>query len=76
MVYPTKKDIDEAIESLSINVDVCSEWGVPINAKRVGGVIQLAESSKHITKDEAKYYHDKSNELIRKFKDTCSCTHK
>lgn len=35
MVFSTKKDIEEAIESLEINVNVCSEWGVPINAKRI-----------------------------------------
>lgn len=76
MVFPDKKDIEDAIESLEISVDACSAVFAMINAKRVGGLIDTSKSLRKISPDEAMDYHNKSNQIIRKFDDKCSCTFK
>lgn len=76
MVFPTKKDIEEAITSLEIHVDACSAVTTMMHAKRIGGLIDAAQSMRNISKDEATNYHNKSNQIIRKFDDECSCTFK
>lgn len=76
MTFPTKKDIEKAIESLEIHVDACSATSTMLHAKRIGGLIDAAQSNRNISKDEATEYHNKSNQIIRKFDDKCSCTFK
>ena len=76
MVFPTKKDIENTIKSLEIHVDACAEYDVVMTSKRIGGLIAMSESSGYISKDEAKDCHNKANQIIRKFRETCSCTHK
>ncbi len=75
-MFPDKKDIEEVIESLKIHVDACSVVSAMTNAKRVGGLIDTSRSLNKISKDEAMNYHNKSNQIIRKFDDRCSCTFK
>lgn len=75
-MFPDKKDIEEAITSLDIHVDACSAVNMATNAKRVGGLIDLSQSLKKISSNEAMDYHKKANQIIRKFDDKCSCTFK
>lgn len=75
-MYPDKKDIEEAIESLNIHVDACMAVNTAIYAKRIGGLIDSSQLLKKISPDEAMDYHKKANQIIRKFDDKCSCTFK
>lgn len=75
-MFPRKKDIEDAIESLGIHVDACNAVSAMTNAKRVGGLIDLSQSLRKISPAEAMDYHEKSNQIIRKFDDKCSCTFK
>lgn len=75
-MFPTKKDIEEAITSLGIHVDACSAVTTMMHAKRIGGLIDSARSMRNISKDEEMDYHNKSNQIIRKFDDKCTCTFK
>ena len=76
MVYPTKKDIEDVVEYLRIQVDECSAYDVPMAAKRVGELIAMAESEKIISTHEGNIFHKRSNESIRKFEETCYCIHR
>ena len=76
MVYPTKKDIEEALTSLDIHVNACKAVTAMLHSKRIGAMIDAAQSMRHISKDEDTDYHNKSNQIIRKFDNKCSCSFK
>jgi len=75
-MFPDKKDIEEAIVSLDIHVDACMAANTAIQAKRVGGLIDVSQSLRKISRDEAMDYHKRASQIIRKFDDKCSCTFK
>ena len=75
-MFPDNQDIEEAIASLDIHVDACRAVNIATHAKRVGGLIDLSQSLKKLSPNEAMDYHKIADQIIRKFDDKCSCTFK
>ena len=66
-MYPLKKDVEEVIESLEINLDAHALIGCMLNSKRLGGMLERALIEKNISSDDFMKYHKEINVLIESY---------